>query len=169
MTFLRYHTKRFALKTNTIKYFIFSGLLIFLIACSTKRNNFISRNSHALSTKDNILYNGGIALDKGVADVKLQNKDNFWEILPVERMQINEDQLLPGNAKNANFDRAETKATKAIQKHSMNINGSEKNPQMDEAYMMLGKARYYDQRFVPALDAFNYVLNKSPNSAPAFS
>ena len=164
MTFLRYHTKRFALKTNTIKYFIFSGLLIFLIACSTKRNNFISRNSHALSTKDNILYNGGIALDKGVADVKLQNKDNFWEILPVERMQINEDQLLPGNAKNANFDRAETKATKAIQKHSMNINGSEKNPQMDEAYMMLGKARYYDQRFVPALDAFNYVLNKSPNS-----
>ena len=163
-TFLRYNIKRFALKTNTIKYFIFSGLLIFLIACSTKRNNFISRNSHALSTKDNILYNGGIALDKGVVEVKLQNKDNFWEILPVERMQINEDQLMPGNTKNANFDRAETKATKAIQKHSMNINGSEKNPQMDEAYMMLGKARYYDQRFVPALDAFNYVLNKSPNS-----
>ena len=164
MTFLRYNIKRFALKTNTIKYFIFSGLLLFLIACSTKRNNFISRNSHALSTKDNILYNGGIALDKGIVEVKLQNRDNFWEILPVERMQINEDQLMPGNTKNANFDRAETKATKAIQKHSMNINGSEKNPQMDEAYMMLGKARYYDQRFVPALDAFNYVLNKSPNS-----
>jgi tetratricopeptide (TPR) repeat protein len=59
---------------------------------------------------------------------------------------------------------AETKATKAIQKHSMNIGGSEKNPQMDEAYLMLGKARYYDQRFVPALDAFNYVLYKSPQS-----
>ena len=71
---------------------------------------------------------------------------------------------MPGQTKNANFERAETKATKAIQKHSMNIGGSEKNPQMDEAYLMLGKARYYDQRFVPALDAFNYVLNKSPNS-----
>ena len=164
MTFLRYNIKRFALKTNTIKYIILSGLLFFLIACSTKRNTWLSRNSHALSTKDNILYNGGIALDKGVEEVKLQNTDNFWEILPVERMQVSEDNLMPGNTKNANFEKAETKATKAIQKHSMNINGSEKNPQMDEAYMMLGQARYYDQRFVPALDAFNYVLNKSPNS-----
>ena len=152
------------MKTTTIKYIIFSGLLLFLVACSTKRNTWLSRNSHALSTKDNILYNGGIALDKGVIEVKLQNTDNFWEILPVERMQVSEDNLMPGNAKNANFEKAETKATKAIQKHSMNIKGSEKNPQMDEAYMMLGKARYYDQRFVPALDAFNYVLNKSPNS-----
>jgi hypothetical protein len=164
MTFLRYNTKRFALKTNTIKYIIFSGFLLLLIACSTKRNTWLSRNSHALSTKDNILYNGGIALDKGVEEVKAQNKDNFWEILPVERMQISDQSLMPGQAKNSNFERAETKATKAIQKHSMNIGGSEKNPQMDEAYLMLGQARYYDQRFVPALDAFNYVLNKSPNS-----
>lgn len=162
--FLRYNIKRFALKTNTIKYFIFSGFLIFLIACSTKRNTWLSRNSHALSTKDNILYNGGIGLDKGIEEVKAQNKDNFWEILPVERMQVLIDNLDPSKTKNANFEKAETKATKAIQKHSMNINGSEKNPQMDEAYMMLGQARYYDQRFVPALDAFNYVLNKSPNS-----
>jgi len=164
MTFLRYHIKRFALKTNTIKYFILSGLLFFLIACSTKRNTWLSRNSHALSTKDNILYNGGIGLAKGIEEVKLQNTDNFWKILPVERMQVSEDNLMPGNTKNTNFEKAETKATKAIQKHSMNINGSEKNPQMDEAYMMLGQARYYDQRFVPALDAFNYVLSKSPNS-----
>ena len=164
MPFLRYNINRFALKTTTIKYFIFTGLLLFLIACSTRRNTFISRNSHALSTKDNILFNGGVALNKGIIEVKNQNKDNFWEILPVERMQITEDKLQPGNTKNANFDKAEVKSTKAIQKHSMLIQGSEKNPQMDEAYLMLGKARYYDQRFVPALDAFNYVLNKSPNS-----
>ena len=164
ITFLRYNTKRFALKTNTIKYIIFSGFLLLTIACSTKKNTWLSRNSHALSTKDNILYNGGMALDKGIVEVKAQNKDNYWEILPVERMQISDQSLMPGQSKNANFERAETKATKAIQKHSMNIGGSEKNPQMDEAYLMLGQARYYDQRFVPALDAFNYVLNKSPNS-----
>ncbi|HNP31911.1 MAG TPA: gliding motility protein [Flavobacterium sp.] len=152
------------MKTNTIKYFIFTGLLIFLIACSTKRNTWLSRNSHALSTKDNILFNGGKGLTKGIAEVKAQNVDNFWEILPVERMQISEKGMMPGDTRNANFEKAETKATKAIQKHSMNIGGSEKNPQMDEAYLMLGQARYYDQRFVPALDAFNYILNKSPNS-----
>ena len=138
--------------------------MIFFVACSTKKNTFVSRNYNALTTKDNILYNGGLALDKGIADLKSQFNDNFWETLPVERMQITQEEMMPGQAKNANFERAETKATMAIQKHSMNIDGSEKNPQMDEAHLMLGKTRYYDQRFVPALEAFNYVLYKYPNS-----
>ena len=152
------------MKTTTLKYLIFVGLLVCLLACSTKKNTFISRNSHALSTKDNVLYNGKLALDKGIAEVKLENIDNFWERLPVERMQLKDNAMMPGDAKNANFERAETKAIKAIQKHSMYIEGSEKNPQMDEAHLLLGKARYYDQRFVPALEAFNYVLYKYPSS-----
>lgn len=152
------------MKNNILKYSVIVGFFLFLLACSTKRNSFISRNSHALSTEYNILYNGGIALETGIAELKTNYKDNFWERLPIERMQINQDAFLPGQTKNANFDRAETKAIKAIQKHSMNIAGSEKNPQMDEAHLMLGKARYYDQRFVPALEAFNYILYKYPNS-----
>ncbi|WP_249684883.1 tetratricopeptide repeat protein [Flavobacterium sp. CYK-55] len=154
------------MKTNLLRYFFIVGLL-FLMACSTKRNTFISRNSHALSTRDNILYNGGLALDKGIVELKTQYKDNFWKILPVERMTVKDQQDLTQaeNQSNPNFTRAETKATKAIQKHSMNIGGSEKNPQMDEAHLLLGKARYYDQRFVPALEAFNYVLYKHANSS----
>ncbi|WP_290876959.1 tetratricopeptide repeat protein [Flavobacterium sp.] len=152
------------MKTNTFKYLLYTGLFLFLIACSTKKNTFLSRNSHALSTEYNILYNGQLALDKGIEDVKQQNKDNFWELLPIERMQVNEAAMLPGDTRNANFQRAEEKATKAIQKHSMYIQGSEKNPQMDEAHLLLGKSRYYEQRFVPALEAFNYVLYKYPKS-----
>jgi tetratricopeptide (TPR) repeat protein len=156
------------LKTNIFRVFSILALLFIAMACSTKRNSWVSRNSHALSARDNILYNGGLALDKGVLDLKTKYADNFWQLLPIERMQVAKEkkELPPGQKQevNPNFDRAETKATKAIQKHSMNIGGSEKNPQMDEAYLMLGKARYYDQRFVPALDAFNYVLYKSPQS-----
>lgn len=152
------------MKRNTVKYLFSIGIVFFLVACSTKRNSFLSRNSHALNTKYNTLYNGGIALDKGVTDLKSGYNDNFWEILPIERMQISKEAVLPGQTKNANFERAEIKSTKAIQKHSMNIDGGEKNPQMDEAHLMLGKSRYYDQRFVPALEAFNYVLYKYPSS-----
>ncbi len=152
------------MKTSTFTYTILTTIALFFVACSTKKNTFVSRNYNALTTKDNVLYNGNLALDKGIIDLKTQYKDNFWEILPVERMQISEEQMTPGQAKNANFEKAETKATKAIQKHSMNIEGSEKNPQMDEAHLLLGKTRYYDQRFVPALEAFNYVLYKYPTS-----
>ena len=153
------------MKTNTFKHIFSLGFLFFLVACSTKRDTFLARKSHALSTKYNILYNGQIGLDKGVKGIKANNKDNFWKRLPIERMQMDDEISAEGKPKNTDFELAETKATKAIQKHSMNIGGREKNSQIDEAYLLLGKARYYDQRFVPALDAFNYILYKYPNSS----
>jgi hypothetical protein len=153
------------LKTNTLKYTFLCVTVLIFVACSTKKNTFVSRNYHALTTRDNVLYNGNLAIEKGILELKSQYNDNFWEILPVERMQVSQEQMTPGQAKNQNFEVAETKAVKAIQKHSMNIGGSEKNPQMDEAHLLLGKTRYYDQRFVPALEAFNYVLYKYPTSS----
>jgi tetratricopeptide (TPR) repeat protein len=151
------------LKPNLFRYFAILGFTVLFIACSTKRNTFLSRGSHALATEYNILYNGQLALDAGLAELQL-SPDNFWERLPIEPMQPAPDEMNPGQQRNANFERAEEKAIKAIQKHSMNIGGAEKNPQMDEAHLMLGKARYYDNRFVPALEAFNYVLYKYPSS-----
>ena len=153
------------MKKNSLKYIFCIIFSIIILACSTKKNSLVGRNWHALNSQYNTLYNGDVALQLGINELKTGYKDNFWEILPVERMQLLEETMLPGEkTKNANFDRAETKATKAIQKHSMNIEGSEKNMQMDEAHLMLGKSRYYDQRFIPALEAFNYILYKYSNS-----
>ena len=153
------------MKTNTFRQLFSVGFLLFLMACSTKKDTFLARKSHALSTKYNILYNGQIGLDKGVVGIKAGSRDNFWKRLPIEKMQMKEDFVAGEKPKNADFELAEAKATKAIQKHSMNIGGREKNSQIDEAYLLLGKSRYYDQRFVPALDAFNYILYKYPNSS----
>lgn len=152
------------MKSNIIKYSLSISFILFLIACSVKKDKFINRNFHAVTTEYNVLYNGNLALDKGLADLKTTYQDNFWEILPIERMPSNEEALLPGQTKNPNFERAEEKAVKAIQKHSMNIAGTEKNPQMDEAYLLLAKARYYDNRFIPSLEALNYILYKYPLS-----
>jgi tetratricopeptide (TPR) repeat protein len=148
---------------NSILLIAVSALLI--TGCSRKTNSFISRNVHALTAEYNALFNGYNALEKGKTDLNTSYKDNYWEILPIERMQIKEEIFLPGQSKNTNFERAEEKAVKAIQKHGMNIQGKEYNPQIDEAYLLLGKARYFDQRFVPALEAFNYILYKYPASS----
>lgn len=134
-----------------------------LAACSRKKNSFINRNYHAVTGEYNALYNSEVAYDEGLLEVSRSYRDNFWEILPIERIELKEE-LTPGDQKNPNFNRAEEKAVKAIQKHSMYIDGTEYNPQIDEAYMLLGKARYFDTRFVPALDAFNFILDKYPTS-----
>ena len=40
----------------------------------------------------------------------------------------------------------------------------ERNPKTDESFLLLGKARYFDQRYIPALEAFNYILRKYAES-----
>lgn len=152
------------MKSTILKYFFAIGFLFFLIACSVKKDKFINRNFHSVTTKYNVLYNGNVALTKGLDELKQTYKDNFWEVLPVERTSDAEEAILPGQTKSKNFERAEEKAVKAIQTHSMNIGGTEKNPQMDEAYLLLAKSRYYENRFIPALEALNYILYKYPLS-----
>lgn len=127
-------------------------------ACSTRKNAFVNREWHALNTKFNVLYNGNIAFEKGREELNANYKDNYWDLLPIERLEVTDEVKLDSENNNPNFIIAEEKATKAIQKHSMVIKDRERNPQTDEAFLLLGKARYFDQRFIPAQEAFNYVL-----------
>ena len=44
------------MRTKTLIHTFLIAFLIFVAACSTKKDTFLARNSHALSTRDNILY-----------------------------------------------------------------------------------------------------------------
>jgi len=138
------------------------------MGCSTKKDKFLNRTYHSVSTKYNVLYNGNESLRLGLEELNANFEDNFWEQLPIEPLKI--DRLaLPGMGADQDsspeaFENAEEKAVKAVQKHSMVIVRQERNRQIDDAYLLLGKARYYSKRFVPALEAFNYVILNYPDS-----
>lgn len=128
-----------------------------VLACSTQKNNLVNREYHALNTKFNVLFNGKEALEIGKAVLYQNNQDDFLAVLPVEPIVLQgEDE--ENKASIPSFNLAEEKAVKAIQKHSMNIGGEQRNRQIQDAYLLLGKARYFDRRFLPALEAFNYLL-----------
>jgi tetratricopeptide (TPR) repeat protein len=132
------------------------------VSCSTTKKGVLNKGYHALTTKYNVLFNGKEAFSVGEAILEEAFEDNFYELLPVEPINlrgenIDETTIVPG------FDRAEEKAVKSIQKHSININDIQYNSQMDEAYLLLGKARYFDRRFFPALEAFNFLLESGAN------
>ena len=116
---------------------------LFFNACSTKKDAFINRNWHALNTKYNTLYNGNIAFETGREELNANYKDDYWEILPIERLEVTDDIKLDSENYNPNFIIAEEKATKAIQKHSMDIKDEERNPQTDEAFLLLGKRKIF--------------------------
>lgn len=139
-------------------------MVVLLFGCSTKKDAFLNRNWHALNTRYNVLFNGNNAFDAGREQLRQEYRDNYWEILPVERLAVSGNLKLDSESNTPEFLRAEEKASKAIQKHSMEIDFEERNPETDEAFLLLGKARYFDERYVPALEAFNYILRKYPES-----
>lgn len=154
-----------------------------LAGCSTRKDTFKNRTFHNATTWFNTLFNAEKEMDKKMDELEFNYKDNYSEILPVDPMpEITEEEIddqdyidqmsggfkpgAPGADKQtetaSGFDLVEKKAIKAIEKHSMLINGKERNKGMTHAYLVLGKARYYKGKGFEALEAFNYVQNKLP-------
>lgn len=169
------------MKKYTQKIIVILILFVAAYSCSTKKDTVISRNFHAITTKFNVLFNGQEALNKGIEEINRGFKDDWFNRLPIEPIVFEEDKIVmasfnpsPGGGfggaseeekkELTTFERAEEKAVKAIQKHGMNIDGTEHNRQIDNAYLLLGKSRYYTQRFIPAIDALNYVIANYPQA-----
>ena len=131
--------------------------ILLIIACTPNANTYYNRQMQPIVTKYNVLFNGEEAYAKGVNELRDKYQDNFAEILPVEPIGMSGKVQLDGIG-NPNFERAEEKAIKTIQRHSMVFKGIQRNYKIDDAYMLLGQARYYNERFFPALEAFNHLL-----------
>ncbi len=158
------HMKSYKPMRFSYNYFFVIGLLLAIAGCSTQENKFANRNYHAMTTYYNVLYHGNIELQLAVQDIKNRHLDHYFDILPVERMAElppDRNDTVPLNEFIGN---AERKATKGIQKHSIFLGGKEYNFQVDEAYFLLGKARYFDKRYIPAKDAFSFIINHYPDS-----
>ena len=99
----------------------------------------------------NILFNGEALLDEGIASLKENYSENHWEILPaIEGFDFSVTNSSPTEF----FKIPEEKAIKAIQK------SNKKDVTIrDRAYLLLGKSRFYDQRYISALQAFNNIEN----------
>ena len=137
---------------------------LLLSACATRKDRFINRQWHGLNTKYNVVFNGELAFENAWQNLQNGYEENFWEPLPIERFVISDQASEGFPAQESPFSLAEEKAVKAIKTHGMTIKGEEKNAQMVAAYSLLGRARYFDQRFVPALEAFNYIIRRYPAS-----
>ena len=144
-----------------MKKFIYTTLFVlFFFSCSTKKNKPLNKGYHSVVSSYNVLFNGNESIDQGLLETQSSFKENFWDILPIEKINLSNDIITVDGIENANFLKGEEKAAKTIQKHSMQIEGRQQNPKIADAYLLLGKARYLDQRFVPALDAFNQVYKQ---------
>jgi len=133
---------------------ILIALLIFLAACSTKKNTFTSRTYHNLTAHFNAYFNGKEALKQAFTLINDQNIDNYNEILRVFTFD-NHQQL---SAVSPLCERTMEKGMKVIAKHSMNFNGVEYVKWIDDSYLIIGKARLLKQDYTGAHEIFSHVI-----------
>ncbi|HLN52219.1 MAG TPA: tetratricopeptide repeat protein [Lentimicrobium sp.] len=131
-------------------------LPVIFSSCSTKKNTFTRRVYHNLNAHYNAYWNGNESLKQGIADLSKAAKDNYISVLPVYNYgtQTNAQTINP------NMDRTIEKASKVIQRHSMNFNDKEYVKWVMYSYMLIGKANYYKQDYNAARRAFEFVTEK---------
>ena len=126
-------------------------IIFFLSSCNAYKS---------ISSKYNILYNGELFLNEGINQLRDSYKENFWEILPVIK-ENNITNSLP-DYPTKNFLKSEEKAIKVIQK--MGDDNNLESEYINEAYLLLGKSRFFDKRYISALQAFNYLIKQNDKS-----
>lgn len=163
--------------------YIFIFFLFFLaLGCSNKRNTWLSRNSQALNTRYNVYFNGHESYKEGLDNIFAANVDDYTaatiSLYPISNHATATSAI-------SQMDRAIEKCEMAIKLRSIKVKPKkdpirmkdpkfqaflaqeEYNTQMDEVWLLLGKAQFHKADFLAAIGSFSYILNHYKTNKPA--
>jgi len=147
-------------------------LIAVLMGCSTKKNTLYSRAYHNLSAHYNVYFNAKESLKAGLERMDKTIPDDFTHFLPVYKSSRPD----AAKAATSEMDLAILKCSKLIALHSISksperkpntserykkfASKSEFNEWVDESYVLMGQASYYNHDYHRANENFNYVIRK---------
>jgi len=140
------------------------SIFLLLSSCSTKKNKWYNRAYYTSVAHYNTLWNGHDAFRQGIRTINTTQKEDYSQILPI--FKKGDDQITI-NIK-PNMDRAIEKSSKSIKKHSMFIDGKERNPEIKKAYLLIGKSSFYKKEYKVANATFKYIINTYKDKDIAF-
>ena len=149
---------------------IVTNILLFT-QCSTKNNNAATRGYHYVTARYNVYFNANKAFLKVEDEIITKHQDNYSEILPVFRLSKPETAALA----KGQMDYVLEKCQKTIKNHSIVkkpkkdpkrmkdpeykafLEKEEYNSMVQEAWLLMGKAQFYQSDFMAALSTFSYI------------
>ena len=141
-----------------------------LAACSTKKNTAMSRQWQAFNTRYNVYFNGSEHYNETLKQMEEEYQDDYTRRLLMHPAEAKSDEKMPQPT--GNFDRTIEKMQKAIQLHSIKKKPRKKsssakekafrareefNPFLHNAWLMMGRAQYYNGDFLGAAATFFYI------------
>lgn len=151
-----------------------------LAGCSTKKNTRVSRAYHNISARYNVYFNAKESLKSGLQRIDKAIPDDYTHTLPIFKSSLPE----AAKVATSEMDMTITKCNKLIALHSISkspprkTNNSERykkfaskgeyNEWIDDSYILMGKANYYQHDFHRAIENFNYVIRKFPSETTRY-
>ncbi|MCC6540956.1 MAG: tetratricopeptide repeat protein, partial [Flavobacteriales bacterium] len=133
-------------------------LLVALLAmgCSQEKDAFLNRTFHRLTTRDNGWFNANEKLKEVVAGIEDAHVDDYDQVLPI---------FVYGSAEQAktatpDLEKCIDKCSLVIERHSMNIEGKERNKWIDDSWSVIAKSHFYKQNYYEAERGFTYVSRR---------
>jgi len=159
------------------RYFAYSLFFISLFwliyGCTAKRNTALNRTYHSVTAKYNILFNGSESFKEGLKSYNESYKEDYSRILPVFTYG---DPELSASIK-PQMDRTIEKSSKVIKMHSITskpeskkgkmtekekkfYSKNEYNAYVDDAYLLMGEAWFYEADYTTATQTLEYVIKQ---------
>ncbi len=124
--------------------------LFTLAGCSAERKNVVSKSFHNTTARYNAYFYANESMNEVEDALRENHQNNFNEIL---KIFSDVDSSVVQNMKDV-LEECIKKASIAIQRHP-------NSKWVDDCYIIVGKARYYQADFVNAIETFKYVNTKS--------
>ena len=145
-------------------------LMMGLWACSTNKNTASSRNWQAFTTRYNVFFNGSEHYKEQLKAMEKEYQDDYTRRVPMHPAEARSDNKMPQPT--GDFKRTIEKMQKAIQLHSITKKPKKRNstpkdkafrareefnPFLHNAWLMMGRAQYFNGDFLGAASTFYYI------------
>lgn len=177
-TFIQNRLKEFSLNR------IFCLVVLLLAAgCTTQKNTAVTRFYHRLTSHYNIYFNARESVKAGLVKIDKAVVEDYTNLLPI----FPEANQLAAQVSVSEMEYAVQKCRKLIDQHSITksprrtSNTSERykafasrgeyNAWIDDTYLLMGEANYYQRDFHRAQENFGYIIrnfNDQPTRNPAY-
>ena len=140
---------------NLHKIFVLGLMLITVLACSVKKDKVLNRSYHAVTARYNKYFNAEVLFNETLTQYKANTKEDFGDVLNIREIGTPDESKVLYSPLGIVIE----KCSDVVRRHSMKIKGKEKNPWIDETFLLLGKSYFYKQDYESASVIFNYGSN----------
>ncbi|HLG04067.1 MAG TPA: tetratricopeptide repeat protein [Bacteroidia bacterium] len=142
--------------------FILFGLAL-LVACSQTKNTFVTRTYHNITSRYNGFFYAKESMKDAMQKIEKSYVDDYSQLLPMFRLPNTPET----KAAFSDLEKAIKKSTSVIDHHAIVKKGTDPKQEIpgavkwiDDNYLIIGQAYYYKGEYLPALDIFDYIIQK---------